>query len=160
MIAIRRKLALAKAVALALLVGACGSDTRCANPADPACQPPPPSPSPVANASPTPDPTPIPAALDVSGRWRSLARSWNFDLKQDGGTLSGVVVGFKNVSYAPDPSLQITGTISSSGDVAFSAQAFGIEFNGIAEAGGLRMTGTVRDCAGPCRNYGEVLEKK
>jgi hypothetical protein len=159
MTVIRRKLELAAALVAALLLGGCGGAGSCADPSSPTCTP---VPSPIPTPVPTPEPTPTPTAvaLDVSGSWRSLARSWNFDLKQDGTTLSGVVVGFKNVTYAPDPSLQITGTISSSGDVAFSAQAFGMEFNGIAEPGGLRMTGTLRDCAGPCRNYGEILEKQ
>jgi hypothetical protein len=99
--------------------------------------------------------------LDVSGTWRSLARSWNFDLKQDGDSLSGVVTGFKNVRYPPtDPTVQITGTIDSGGNVAFSAAVFDIQFSGVAEPGGLRMTGTLRDCAGGCRNYGEILEKQ
>jgi hypothetical protein len=99
--------------------------------------------------------------LDVTGNWRSLARSWNFNLKQDGSSLSGVVVGFKNISYpATDPTVQINGTIDSGGNVAFSAAVFGIEFNGVAEPGGLRITGTLRDCAGGCRNYGEILEKQ
>jgi hypothetical protein len=159
---IRRKLVLAHAVALALLLGACGGEEKppCANPAAPGC-PPSPSPSPVGNASPSPEPTPTPAAFDVTGGWRSLARSWNFSLKQDGSNLSGTVLGFKNVSYdQSDPAVQITGSIDSSGNVAFSADLFGIEFNGVAEPGGLRITGTLRDCAGGCRNYGEILEKQ
>ena len=156
-----RQLALAQAVALALLLGGCGGENTCANPAA-ECQPRP-SPSPVVTTDPRPpEPPPPPVAvLDVSGTWRSLARSWNFNLKQDGSTLSGVVLGFKNVSYpATDPTVQINGTIDSSGNVAFSADVFGIEFNGVAEPGGLRITGTLRDCAGGCRNYGEILEKQ
>ena len=156
---IRRKLALAQAVALALLLGACGGDDKppCDNPAAPGCGPTP-SPSPVIFE---PSPSPTPPALDVTGGWRSLARSWNFSLKQDGSNLSGVVHGFKNVFYNPtDPRAQINGTIDSSGNVAFSADVFGIEFSGVAETGGLRMTGTLRDCANGCRNYGEILEKQ
>ena len=159
---IHRKFVLGHAVALALLLGACGSEEiqRCASPADVTCTPPPPT-DPPPSAPPPPSPTPAPAALDVSGTWRSLARSWNFNLKQDGSNLSGVVMGFKNVNYPPtDPSVQITGTIDATGNVAFSAAVFGLEFNGVAEPGGLRMTGTLRDCAGPCRNYGEILEKQ
>ena len=99
-------------------------------------------------------------ALNVSGTWRSEARSWNFRLEQNGTTLSGVVLGFKNISYPEnDPSVQITGSISS-GDVAFTAPVFGIEFTGTVDASGIRMTGTLRDCAGGCRNYGEVLDKQ
>lgn len=161
--AILRKLALAQTVFLALLLGGCGGgDNTCANPAAPDCTPRP-SPSPVVTTNPpSQEPTPPPtAALNVTGNWRSLARSWNFNLKQDGSNLSGVVVGFKNVSYPPtDPSVQINGTIDSSGNVAFSADVAGIEFNGVAEPGGLRITGTLRDCAGGCRNYGEILEKQ
>jgi hypothetical protein len=116
----------------------------------------------VTTNPPLQEPTPPPAtALNVTGNWRSLARSWNFNLKQNGSTLSGVVVGFKNVSYDPsDPLVQITGSVDSNGNVAFSAGVFGIEFNGVAETGGLRITGTLRDCAGGCRNYGEILEKQ
>jgi hypothetical protein len=109
----------------------------------------------------SPEPSPTPAALDVTGGWRSLARSWNFSLTQDGSNLSGTVRGFKNISYdQSDPAVQITGSIDSGGNVAFSAPVFGIEFSGVAESGGLRMTGTLRDCAAGCRNYGEILEKQ
>jgi hypothetical protein len=162
--AIRRKLALAQIVAVALLLGACGGGDHgdpspvCANPAAPGCGDPPPASPVITN---TPPPTEPPAVLNVTGGWRSLARSWNFSLKQDGANLSGVVVGFKNVSYdASDPAVQITGSIDSSGSVAFSAPVFGIEFSGIVEPGGLKIAGTLRDCAGGCRNYGEILEKK
>ena len=164
MSAIRRVFALATAVAFALVLGACGGGGACGDRSTAADCPPSPSPpiaTPTPFATPTPIATPTPAALDVTGSWRSLARSWNFNLKQDGSTLSGVVVGFKNISYpATDPTVQINGTIDSSGNVAFSAAVFGIEFNGVAEPGGLRITGTLRDCAGGCRNYGEILEKQ
>jgi hypothetical protein len=159
--AIRRKLALTASLALALLLGACGEGDGpdCArNPTGPGCPVEVASPSPLPTPTPTPTPTPAP---DVSGNWRSLARAWNFNLKQDGSNLSGVVAGYKNVSYNPsDPAVQINGTIDSSGNVAFSAELFGIEFSGVAETGGLRMTGTLRDCANGCRNYGEILEKQ
>jgi hypothetical protein len=157
--AIRRKLALAGAVALALLLGGCGGGPGgCAeNPTSVTCSPPPVSPSPVTQAS----PSPTPAALDVSGGWRSQARAWNFRLEQNGTILSGVVLGFKNVSYPEaDPAVQITGSISSSGEVAFQAPVFGVEFSGTADPSGIRMTGTLRDCANGCRNYGEVLDKQ
>jgi hypothetical protein len=159
---IRRKLALAQAVALALLLGACGSEGKspCSNPAAANC-PPTPAQSPVITASPSPEVPPATTAFDVTGGWRSLARAWNFSLRQDGANVGGVVTGFKNVSYPPsDPSVQITGSIDSSGNVAFSAPVFGIEFSGTVESGGLKITGTLRDCANGCRNYGEILEKR
>jgi hypothetical protein len=83
-------------------------------------------------------------------------------LEQSGTTLTGVILGFKNVSYPDptDPLVQITGSISTSGEIAFHAPVFGIEFSGTAEPSGIRMTGTLRDCAGGCRNYGEVLDKQ
>ena len=158
---IRRKLALAGAVALALVLGGCGGGPGgCAeSPASVTCSPPPsPTPSPVTQTSPSPTPV---STVDVSGGWRSQARSWNFRLEQSGTTLSGVVLGFKNVSYPEaDPAVQITGSISSSGEVAFQAPVFGVEFSGTADPSGIRMTGTLRDCANGCRNYGEVLDKQ
>jgi hypothetical protein len=157
---IRRKLTLAGALALALLLGGCGGSDRnpCANPAAPGCSASPViSPSPVTQTS----PSPTPAALDVSGGWRSQARAWNFRLEQNGTTLSGVVTGFKSVSYPEtDPAVQITGTISSSGDVTFKAPVYGIDFSGTVDSSGIRMTGTLFDCANGCRNYGEVLDKR
>ena len=70
-------------------------------------------------------------------------------------------LGFKNDGYDPsDPLVQITGTVDSSGNVAFSAGVFAIEFSGVVDPDGHRMTGTLRDCAGGCRNYGEILEKR
>jgi hypothetical protein len=97
----------------------------------------------------------------VSGGWRSLARSWDFRLEQSGTTLTGVVTGFKNVTYSDltDPTLQISGTISPSGEVAFKAPAFAIDFTGSVESSS-RMTGTLYDCVQICRNYGEILEKQ
>jgi hypothetical protein len=97
----------------------------------------------------------------VSGGWRSLARSWDFRLEQNGTTLTGVVTGFKNVTYPDltDPMLQITGTISPNGTVAFKAPVFAIDFTGMAESN-VRMTGTLYDCVQLCRNYGEILEKQ
>jgi len=116
----------------------------------------------AATPAPTPAPAPTPPALNVTGGWRSEARSWNFRLEQSGTTLRGVVVGFKNVTYPnlDDPLLQITGSITSGGAVAFKAPAFGIDFSGNVEPSGTRMTGTLFDCANGCRNYGEVLVKQ
>jgi len=122
--------------------------------------------NPTGNVAPTPAPTPTPIPtpppLDVSGGWRSQARSWDFRLVQTGTALSGVVTGFKNVTYPNlnDPALQITGTISPGGEVAFKAPAFAIDFTGSVEPSGLRMTGTLYDCVTICRNYGEILEKQ
>jgi hypothetical protein len=98
----------------------------------------------------------------VTGGWRSQARAWNFRLEQNGTSLSGVVVGFKNVTYSDlsDPILQISGTISPTRNVAFKAPVYGIDFTGVAETNGLRMTGTLFDCANGCRNYGEILDKQ
>ena len=161
--AIRKKMALAGALALALLLGGCGGGTSCAeNPTSVTGQPPPVSPTPTAVSTPTPTPTPTPAALDVSGAWRSQARSWNLRLEQSGTTLTGVILGFKNVSYPDptDPVVQIAGSISTSGEIAFQAPVFGIEFSGTVDSSGIRMTGTLRDCASGCRNYGEVLDKQ
>jgi len=160
--AIRRKLALAGGLALALLLGGCGGGKTnpCGdNPAGPGCPA-----SPLTSPSPTvvSTPTPPPAALDVTGGWRSEARGWNFRLEQSDTTLSGVVTGFKNVTYPDltDPVLQISGSISPDGAVAFKAPVFGIDFSGTADPSGIRMTGTLFDCANGCRNYGEVLDKQ
>ncbi len=107
--------------------------------------------------------TTLRAANDVSGMWHSEARSWDFQLRQSGTGLSGTVVGFKGIAYTnPDhPDLQITGTVSASGQVQFKANAFAIDFSGTVEGGGLRMNGSIYDCANTtCRNYGEVLIKR
>jgi hypothetical protein len=159
--AIRTKMALAMGLVVALLLGGCGGSgdpAGCGSPTEP-CPPPPSSPIPTSDS--TPAPTPAPAALDVSGGWHSQARSWNFRLEQNGTTLTGVVLGYKNVSYdQTDPLVQITGSISASGEVAFNAPVFGVEFSGTADPNGILMTGTLRDCANGCRNYGEVLDRK
>ena len=156
----RTRQALAGALALALMLGGCGGgkSNRCDNPAAPGCVVVVTSPSPT----PAPTPTPTPAALDVSGGWRSQARGWNFRLEQSGTTLRGAVTGFKNVTYPDltDPVLQISGSISQDGAVAFTAPVFAIDFSGTVDTSGLQMTGTLFDCANGCRNYGEVLDKQ
>jgi hypothetical protein len=122
--------------------------------------------NPTANATPTPVPTPAPTptplALNVTGGWRSEARAWNFSLTQNGTALTGVVTGFKNITYPDlsDPVLQISGTVGPGSAVSFTAPVFGIDFTGVAEPGGLRMTGTLFECANGCRNYGEILDKQ
>jgi hypothetical protein len=108
---IRRKLALAQTVALALLLGGCGGGggekPPCDNPAAPGCPVSPPASPPV---DPSPSTTPPPPVLDVTGGWRSLARSWNFSLKQDGTTLSGTVLGAhgpgQNQQHSNNPRLR------------------------------------------------------
>jgi hypothetical protein len=118
------------------------------------------APTPVTQATPVPTPVPTPAP-SVSGDWVSQARSWNFRLRQNGTTLSGVVLGFKKVGYPQgDPAVQITGSISTSGEVAFRAPVWGIDFTGRVAADGITMNGTLYDCANGCRNYGEILEKQ
>ena len=122
--------------------------------------------NPTSNATPTPVPTPVPTptplSLNVTGGWRSEARSWNFSLTQSGTSLTGVVTGFKNVAYPnlSDPVLQIIGTVGPGGAVAFKAPIAAIDFTGVAEPSGLRMTGTLFDCVTVCRNYGEILDKQ
>jgi len=99
--------------------------------------------------------------LNLTGGWRSEARSWNFRLEQNGSALTGVVLGFKNVSYPEtDPVVQIAGTVNADHTVSFKAPVFGLDFTGVAEPSGLRMAGTLFDCANGCRNYGEVLDKQ
>jgi hypothetical protein len=119
------------------------------------------TPTTPANPVPTPAPTPTPQTFNVSGDWRSQARSWNFRLRQDGTTITGVVLGFKNTGYPQsDPAVQITGSISQNGALVFRAPVWAIDFEGSAAAGGLRITGTLYDCANGCRTYGEVLDKQ
>jgi hypothetical protein len=141
------------AVGLVLLVGCGGGGGGTgSNPTGTA------TPTPV----PTPAPTPTPVSLNVSGGWRSQARAWNFQLTQNGTSLTGVVTGFKNITYSDlnDPVLQITGTVGPGSAVAFKAPVYAIDFTGVAESSGLRMTGTLYDCANACRNYGEILDKQ
>lgn len=97
----------------------------------------------------------------MSGGWHSQARNWNFRLEHNGGALTGVVTGFRNVTYPDlsDPVLQISGTVGPGNAVAFKAPAFGIDFSGVIESN-VRMTGTLFDCANSCRNYGEILDKQ
>ena len=146
----RTTLFLGLAVLIACGGGGGGGSPTSAGPPPAATQAPPP---------PTPPPTPPP--LNVSGGWRSLARSWDFRLEQNGTTLTGVVTGFKNVTYSNlnDPVLQISGTISQAGAVAFKAPVFAIDFTGNVESA-TRITGTLYDCVQICRNYGEILEKQ
>ena len=147
---------LALALGLALLVACGGGDGGGSTVLPPTGgSTPPPAPAP------TPAPSPTPAAVNVTGGWHSEARSWNFRLEQNGTALTGVVLGFKNITYPDlsDPVLQIGGTITN-GVVAFKAPVFALDFSGNVEPGGLRMTGTLFDCANGCRNYGEVLTKK
>ena len=111
--------------------------------------------------APTPAPTPTPAAFSVSGRWRSEARSWVFDLEQQGGTLRGVLRGFKGAEFPnlDDPALKIKGTITSAGRVEFQCDAFSFSFDGTVQAGSQRMTGSSSDCANSCRKYGDEMVK-
>jgi hypothetical protein len=121
------------------------------------------SPPPVApTAAPTPVPSPTPAATSVTGYWRSEARSWDLRLEQNASTITGHLVGFKDNAYSnpQHADLQITGAVSETGDVEFSAAAFALSFSGKTEAGGARMTGTLYDCVNVCRNYGEILNKR
>ena len=124
------------------------------------------TPTPVTSATPTPapapTPTPTPAAASVTGVWRSEARSWDIRLEQTGSTLRGNLLGFKDQEYSNPghPDLQITGTITAAGAVEFSASAFSLSFDGVVAPGGMRMTGTLRDCVTVCRNYGEILNRK
>ena len=123
-----------------------------------------PVPSPVAapTAAPNPTPAPTPPPLSVTGEWRSEARSWDIRLEHSGSSIRGALLGFKNERYSNSGhhDLQITGTVSGSGAVEFQAAAFDLSFSGTVEADGARMTGTLHDCAGSCRNYGEVLTRK
>jgi hypothetical protein len=96
----------------------------------------------------------------VAGIWTSEARSWDIELQQSGTRLTGKLLGFKNVTYAPDPALEISGTVTSSGHVTFGCAAFELSFEGDVESNLSRMNGTLRDCAGGCRNYGEILVKQ
>jgi hypothetical protein len=97
----------------------------------------------------------------VTGFWDSDARRWHFRLEQQGTTITGSLLGYKDVYYAnpDDAELKITGTIAGS-QIDFRANAFGTSFSGTVDAGGARISGTLRDCANGCRNYGDVLVKQ
>lgn len=116
--------------------------------------------TPVAQATPTPTPTPVPVP-NVAGFWVSEARQWNIELRQSGNTLTGVLRGYKNVTYSnlQDPALQITGTISNAGHVNFGCSAFDLGFEGDVN-GPNHMNGSTHDCANGCRNYGEIWDKQ
>lgn len=137
-------------VALAVLAG-CGEETP--NAPAPVAATPVPTPTPT----PTPTATPLPSA---SGFWHSEARAWDIELVQQGGTLRGQLLGFKNVTFAPEPALQITGTVDAAGTVEFHADAYALRFSGTLEPGGARMTGQLFDCVQVCRNYGEILIRR
>lgn len=157
--AMQKSVTLAGALALALTFNACGDGGGggCAeNPLGPGCVPSP-SPSPVVVASPSPTPIPIPS---VSGSWDSEARRWHFRLQHQGSTVTGQLLGYRDVYYSnPEHSdLAITGTVSSTGAITFGAIAFGVNFDGQIESSS-RMTGTLRDCGNGCRNYGDIMVK-
>jgi hypothetical protein len=118
------------------------------------------TPTPAPTPTPTPTATPVPAA-NVSGDWRSEARAWYFRLEQSGTSITGYVIGFRNVQYPPtEPAVQITGSVDASRNVIFRADVYAIEFSGRLEADGRRMTGQLFDCGNGCRNYGEILIKQ
>jgi hypothetical protein len=148
----RRFLGLSSGLALAVMLGACGDD----GPTTPVVTTPPPTLAPT--PAPTPTPTPVPA---VSGFWDSEARRWHFRLEQQGTTITGSLLGYRDVYYSnpEDPELKITGTLVGS-QIDFHATAFGTNFTGTVQAGGLRIIGTLRDCANGCRNYGDELVKQ
>ena len=112
--------------------------------------------------TPTPTPTPVPVPPNVAGVWKSEARQWYFELRQSGSRLTGVLLGFKNVTYSnPDhPDLQISGAITTSGHVNFACAAFSLGFEGDVGTTLQRMDGTLYDCANGCRNYGEILVRQ
>ena len=93
-----------------------------------------------------------------AGFWDSEARRWHFRLEQQGTTVTGSLLGFRDVYYSnpEDPDLKITGTVAGS-QVDFRANAFGTTFSGTMQSDGRRIEGTLRDCANGCRNYGDVL---
>jgi len=150
----RKLLRLTSGFALAVMLGACGDG----GPTTPVVNPTP-QPTPVPTPAPTPTPTPAPAA--VTGSWDSEARRWHFRLEQQGTTISGSLLGYRDVYYSnpEDPDLKITGTVVGS-QIDFHANAFGLNFGGTIQADGRRITGTLRDCANGCRNYGDELVKQ
>jgi hypothetical protein len=147
-----KTVAAAGALAFALMLGGCGDD----GPTSPS-----PLPSTAPTAAPTPTPAPTPAAPVVTGFWDSEARRWHFRLEQQGTTITGSLLGYKDVYYTnpDDAELKITGTIAGS-QIDFRANAFGTTFSGTVDAGGSRISGTLRDCANGCRNYGDELVKQ
>jgi hypothetical protein len=149
--AMQKSVTLAGALALALTLAACdgGGGTT----PTPVTQPP----APVATPTPAPTPIPVPS---VTGSWDSEARRWHFRLQHQGSTVTGQLLGYRDVYYSnPEHSdLAITGTVSSTGAITFGAVAFGVNFDGQIESSS-RMTGTLRDCGNGCRNYGDIMVK-
>jgi hypothetical protein len=125
------------------------------------------SPTGPTSVAPAPTATPVPtsapvASYNVAGTWHSEARAWNIRLKQNGATITGTLTGFKREVY-PDltnPDLQITGTLTSTGQVKFSCKWADLEFDGTISADNARMDGRLWDCANGCRYYGEILVKQ
>jgi hypothetical protein len=150
----RSTVGLTAALALVVLLGACGDDSTPVTST-------PPTTAPAPAATPVPAPTPTPAGPTATGFWDSEARRWHFRLEQQGTNLTGSLLGFKDVYYPnpEDPELKITG-INAGGQVDFHADAFGTRFSGTMSSDGRQMTGTLRDCANGCRNYGEVLVRQ
>lgn len=140
----------------AVVLSACGGGSDGGrSPSAPSVQTPAPTPAP-------PTPTPVPTA-NVTGDWRSEARAWYFRLEQRGTSISGQVLGFRNIQYDPsDPAVQVSGTINTATrQVSFRAPVWAIDFGGTLQADGRRMEGTIYDCgSGTCRNYGEILLKQ
>src|SRR5262245_36855794 len=93
----------------------------------------------------------------LNGRWRSEARAWIFELTQNGSSLSGVLIGFKDQIYTNPPPL--TGTITSGGRIQFTSGAFSISFSGTVSSTVNSIPGTLFDCANNCRDYGESLTR-
>lgn len=120
-----------------------------------------PTPAPTPTPAPAPTPTPTPAVPAVTGFWDSEARRWHIRLEQQGTSLAGSLLGYKDVYYSnpEDAELKITGTISGS-QVDFRADAFGLSFTGVVQPGGARIDGMLRDCANGCRNYGDQLVRQ
>jgi len=149
--AMQKSVTLAGALALALTFAACGSDGG--------TSPTPVTQAPAPVATPTPAPTPIPVP-SVTGSWDSEARRWHFRLQHQGSTVTGQLLGYRDVYYSnPEHGdLAITGTVSSNGAITFGCAAFGVNFDGRIESSS-RMTGTLRDCGNGCRNYGEIMVK-
>jgi hypothetical protein len=147
----RKLLRLTSGLALAVMLGGCGDG----GPTTPVVNP---TPQPTPAPTPAPTPTPTPA---VSGFWDSEARRWHFRLEQQGTTITGSLLGYRDVYYSnpEDPDLKITGTLVGS-RIDFHVNAFGLDFGGTIQADGRRITGTLRDCANGCRNYGDELVKQ